>query len=114
TWYVPESRVMHVGGQSTGVTERNAVPRRLPAYWFDSRRRYFARAFGRAHAMAIDLIVLVTYPVGALKRFALRQRHKAAPHYYRDFIRGSVLLPRNRRRERLEDPPALSRRAHGA
>jgi N-acetylglucosaminyl-diphospho-decaprenol L-rhamnosyltransferase len=113
TWYVPQSRVMHVGGQSTGVTERNTAPRRLPGYWFDSRRRYFTKAFGVGRAMAIDLVVLVTYPLGWLKRLALRQRHKTVPHYYRDFIRASVLRARNRGRERLDDPPRLSRRAHG-
>ena len=105
TWYVPQSRVMHVGGQSTGVTERNAGPRRLPAYWFESRRRYFAKAFGTAHAMAIDLVVLAAYPLGCLKRLALRQRHKSTPHYYRDFLRTSVLRARNRR---------LTERAHRA
>ena len=35
TWYVPESRVMHIAGQSTKLTERNAAPIRLPAYWFE-------------------------------------------------------------------------------
>jgi N-acetylglucosaminyl-diphospho-decaprenol L-rhamnosyltransferase len=104
TWYVPQSRVMHIGGQSTGVTERNTAPKRLPAYWFDSRRRYFARAFGAGYAMATDLIVLAAYPIGWLKRLALRQRHKSIPHYYRDFIRGSVLRARNRNFE----PPAPS------
>jgi len=109
TWYVPESRVMHVGGQSTGVTERNVVPRRLPAYWFDSRRRYFAKTFGMRHAMAIDAIVLLAYPLGWLKRFVLRQRHKSIPHYFRDFIRGSMLRARNRKAiAALGDAPALS------
>jgi hypothetical protein len=114
TWYLPESRVMHVGGQSTGVTERNTAAKRLPAYWFDSRRRYFAKAFGTAHAMAIDLVVVVAYPLGWLKRFVLRQRRQTVPHYYRDFIRGSVLRARNRSFGRLDDPPRLTRRAHGA
>lgn len=112
TWYVPESRVMHVGGQSTGVTERNAAPKRLPTYWFDSRRRYFVRAFGTKRAMAIDLVVLLAYPLGWLKRFALRQRRQSVPHYYRDFIRGSVLWARNRSFRPLNDPPPLSQRAH--
>lgn len=97
TWYVPQSRVMHVGGQSTGVTERNTAPRRLPAYWFESRRRYFAKAFGVWHAMAIDLVVLAAYPLGGLKRLLLRQRREAVPHYYRDFIESSLLRARNRR-----------------
>ena len=96
TWYVPASRVMHVGGQSTGVTERNSAPRRLPAYWFESRRRYFAKASGVWHAMAIDLVVLAAYPLGWLKRLALRQGHQSVPHYYRDLVRGSMLRARNR------------------
>jgi N-acetylglucosaminyl-diphospho-decaprenol L-rhamnosyltransferase len=114
TWYVPESRVMHVGGQSTGVTERNSMPKRLPAYWFESRRRYFTKAFGRAHAMLIDLVVLAIYPLGCLKRLALRQRHQSIPHYYRDFVRGSVLRARNRRVERPHHPPQLSDGARSA
>ena len=114
TWYVPESRVMHVGGQSTGVTERNAAAKRLPAYWFESRRRYFAKAFGTAHAMAIDVVVLAAYPLGWLKRFLLRQRRQNVPHYYRDFIRASVLRSRNRTFGRLDDPPRSTHRTHGA
>lgn len=113
TWYVPESRVMHVGGQSTGVTERNTAAKRLPAYWFDSRRRYFVKAFGTAHAMTIDLLVLMAYPLGWLKRFVLRQSRQTVPHYYRDFIRGSVLRARNRNFGRLDDPPRLAHRARG-
>ena len=38
-WYVPQSRVMHIRGQSTGVTALDQKPRRLPKYWFESRRR---------------------------------------------------------------------------
>jgi len=96
TWYVPESRVMHIGGQSTGVTERNVRPKRLPGYWFESRRRYFTMAFGAGHAMAIDLLVLFLYPLGWLKRLALRRRRASIPHFWRDFARNSVLRPRNR------------------
>ena len=114
TWYVPESRVMHIGGQSTGVTERNTAAKRLPAYWFDSRRRYFAKAFGTAHAMAIDLVVLAAYPFGWLKRLVLRQHRQTVPHYYRDFIRASMLRARNRNFERLEVPQRLADRARRA
>jgi hypothetical protein len=114
TWYVPQSRVMHVGGQSTGVTERNTAPKRLPSYWFDSRRRYFAKAFGIGHAMAIDLAVLAAYPLGWLKRCTLRQRTRSVPHYYRDFIRGSVLRARNRTFAQLDEAPRLTQRADGA
>ena len=97
TWYVPESRVMHIGGQSTGVDEWNSHPKRRPAYWFESRRRYFAVAYGIHHAMLIDFLVLLAYPIGWLKRLALRRSPGSVPHFWRDFLRGSILWPQNRR-----------------
>jgi hypothetical protein len=96
TWYVPESRVMHVAGHSTKTMERTGVAKKLPVYWFESRRRYFAVAFGVPHTILIDLIVVLAYPVGLLKRFALGRGSTAVPHYCRDFLRHSVLRSRNR------------------
>lgn len=96
TWYVPESRVMHIMGQSTSVTNVTTEKRRLPDYWFDSRRRYFAASFGIGHAAAIDAVAVIAHALGSLKRFALGRSHRATPHYIRDLIRHSVLWPRNR------------------
>ena len=42
-WFVPGSRVVHHEGASTGI--RN-WKRRRPRYWYESRRRYFVKAFG--------------------------------------------------------------------
>jgi N-acetylglucosaminyl-diphospho-decaprenol L-rhamnosyltransferase len=91
TWYVPESRVMHIGGQSTGVTERNTRPKRLPRYWFESRRRYLTVALGIRQAIAADLLVLAAYPLGWSKRFALGRSDTSIPYFWRDLARASVL-----------------------
>jgi hypothetical protein len=96
TWYVPESRVMHDAGQTTKVMERTGAPTRLPPWWFESRRRYFAVAFGMRRAILIDLLVALAYPIGLLKRLALGRGAAAVPHFCRDFLRHSVLRPRNR------------------
>lgn len=96
TWYVPASRVMHIGGQSTHVTSAAGAPRRLPVYWFESRRRYFAVSFGIRRAMVIDVVATLAYSLGRLKRLALLRRHTANPHFVRDLIRHSVLWPKNR------------------
>jgi N-acetylglucosaminyl-diphospho-decaprenol L-rhamnosyltransferase len=96
TWYVPESRVMHIMGQSTTVTDTTAGLKRLPSYWFESRRRYFAANHGISHAIAIDVVAIVSNAVGWVKRFALRRQDRNVPHYIRDLIRHSVLSPRNR------------------
>lgn len=42
-WFVPESRVVHLEGASTGIQN---IVRRRPRYWYDSRRRYFVKHFG--------------------------------------------------------------------
>ena len=93
TWYVPESRVMHIAGQSTAVTDRTLGPRRLPGYWFESRRRYFAVTFGFSHAVMIDIVAVIANSLGWVKRIALRR--PSTPHYIRDLITHTVLWRRN-------------------
>lgn len=94
TWYVPESRVMHIMGQSTKVTDEKPVQERYPPYWFESRRRYFAVTFGTARAMAIDIAAVMANSLGLLKRMA--QKRRGIPHYIRDLVRHSILWPKNR------------------
>ena len=42
-WYVPESRVMHLEGASTGI---RVAEKRRAKYWYDSRRRFFTKHYG--------------------------------------------------------------------
>ena len=97
TWYVPESRIMHIAGQSTQVDERDASPKRMPHYWFESRRRYFAVTYGVQRAIMIDIVALLAHSLGWLKRILLLRTRTAIPHFLRDLARHSVLWPRNRR-----------------
>jgi GT2 family glycosyltransferase len=95
-WYVPHSRVVHIGGQSTKVTERNAAPRRLPAYWFESRRRYFMMTAGFPRALLIDLTSIVASVLGSTKLMLQGRRRYIVPHYITDLWRHSVLQRKNR------------------
>jgi N-acetylglucosaminyl-diphospho-decaprenol L-rhamnosyltransferase len=94
TWYVAESRVMHIGGQSTTLASNPCE--RLPVYWFESRRRYFAVTFGIARAMAIDLVAVIAHSLGSVKRVIRGRQHTAVPYYIRDLVRHSVFWKRNR------------------
>ncbi len=47
-WYVPQSRIVHIGSVSTGMKTN----RRMPRYWYDSRRHYFIKNHGRGYAFA--------------------------------------------------------------
>jgi len=96
TWHVPQSRVMHIRGQSTGVTVLNERPKRLPAYWFESRRRYYRKNHGLNYAMWADLAALSAGCVGHAKRVLKGQPH--TPYWLRDLLAQSVVWPRNRSR----------------
>ena len=57
-WHEPASRVKHIGGAATGVHSRPSIgaPRpRRPAYWYRSRRRFFALTRGRVTALSAGL-----------------------------------------------------------
>ena len=96
TWYVPQSRVMHIAGQSTMVTERKAEVRRLPPYWFESRRRFFLKSYGLYYSILTDIAAVFSRSIGAIKRYLLRQS-PSIPNYMTDFLRHSTLRATNRR-----------------
>jgi N-acetylglucosaminyl-diphospho-decaprenol L-rhamnosyltransferase len=104
TWYVAESRVMHIGGKITEATNSTGRPKRLPAYWFESRRRYFLVTFGIVRSMTIDLATVAAHLLGSLKRTMQFRRHQAVPYYIRDLLRYGVL-----RRQNWHNPAPRSR-----
>ena len=93
-WYVPQSRVMHVRGQSTGVTALGGKPRPLPRYWFQSRRRYFYKNHGLAYAAAAELAFIAGNGIGTLRHTI--QRRPRTPRLLRDFVSVSLMFSRNR------------------
>jgi N-acetylglucosaminyl-diphospho-decaprenol L-rhamnosyltransferase len=100
-WYVPESRVMHIAGQSSGLTERDRRPPRTPSYWFASRRRYFLKNYGLPGALAADLAFGLGFSLWRVRRALQRKPDPDPPRHLADFWRQSVLFRKNRRL----DPP---------
>ena len=88
--HVPASRVVHLVGQSTGVTRRDVALPRRPSYWFESRNRYFRkhhRAGYRALANASWVIGHMAYKA---KHLIGRGRNDAPPLLLTDFLRHSL------------------------
>jgi len=108
TWYVPKSRVMHIRGQSTQVTDLRDGPKRLPGYWFASRRRYFFVTYGVGRAMMIDVIAIAAQSLGWLKRLIQARRRDAVPHFVRDLLAHTIIRSENR-----EFPPMLCSASFG-
>jgi N-acetylglucosaminyl-diphospho-decaprenol L-rhamnosyltransferase len=92
TWYVPQSVITHIAGQSTGVTGEQALVKRRPQYWFDSRRRYWVKNHGRAYSAATDLVWALAYSTSRLRSWLMRKPSGQPPHYCFDILRNSALF----------------------
>ena len=107
SWYVPKARIMHIGGQSTGLVGLGGAKQgndttkkraRVPSYWFESRRRYFLKNFGPIHAIAADLAFGFGYACWRLRRRLQRKPDLDPPHMLADLWQHSVLAGRCRAR----------------
>jgi N-acetylglucosaminyl-diphospho-decaprenol L-rhamnosyltransferase len=87
TWYVPASRVVHLVGQSTGVTTR---PKRLPSYLFEARRRYFLKNHSVSYAALADACMIFGLCLFRLRVLLTAKQDTTAPHLLKDSIRHSV------------------------
>ena len=91
-WYVPASRVVHLVGQASGVTDKKRPARRRPGYWFESRRRYFTHNHGRLYAIAADAAWMAGFATWRLRRKLQRRPDTDPPHLLGDFAKQSALV----------------------
>ncbi len=91
-WYVPESRVYHAVGAATGISDHRKKAPRRPAYWFESRRRFFIKNFGRLRALFSDLALISGYSLWRMRRWIQRKPDIDPPHFLRDLVFNSVLI----------------------
>ena len=89
TWYVPESRIVHLEGSSSGIAGTGA---RLPAYWFEARRWYFLKNHSAFYASLADAAFLLGFALGELRRRIQGRRNSNPAHLFMDSIRHSVFL----------------------
>ena len=91
-WYVPQSRVMHIVGQSSGISEQHVASCRRPTYWFESRRRYWIKNHGWPYAATTDLVWVISFLIRKLRSAIQRKPRSDPPFYLRDFLRNSALF----------------------
>lgn len=92
TWYLPTSRITHIGGQSSKITGVQKVPIRRPAYWFDSRRRYYLKNYGRRVALAADACHLIGTGLWRVRCAVQGRQDIDPPHFLRDSWQHSVFV----------------------
>lgn len=89
-WHVPASRVVHLEGQSTGVTGAKLALKPRPRYWFDSRARYFRKHLRPTRALVADLIWIAAFGSWRVQRRLRGKPDTDPPGLWADFVRHAV------------------------
>ena len=84
--FVADAPITHLGGASTGMMD---TTRPMPAYWFDSRYRYFRKHHGIAYATGCDLARALGMVIWYVKERALGRPKTGWPHLLRDLLSSS-------------------------
>jgi len=90
TWYVPQSRVVHLEGAATGIVQR--VIKRRPRYWFQARKRFFLKNYGPIYTALVDLAFILGFALWRFRRWALRKPDPDPPKMLWDSIYNSVFV----------------------
>jgi hypothetical protein len=91
-WYVPASRVVHLVGAVSQLSDARKHRKRRPAYWFESRRRYFVKNHGWLYAAMADLAYLAAHSFWRLRRFVQRKEDTDPPRLLIDSLAHSVFI----------------------
>lgn len=90
-WCVPDAKVTHLAGASTGIVTGRSKSRQLPAYWYQSWRRYFAATHGKAGMWLCGLAWLSGHCINAVLALVMPRRRTAGGPNVRDFVRHALL-----------------------
>jgi N-acetylglucosaminyl-diphospho-decaprenol L-rhamnosyltransferase len=91
-WYVPQSRVVHLVGKSTGVTGAEGRVKRRAPYWFQSRRRYFIKHHGVIYAAFADVALGIGTALCMFRNMVQRRGPSSPERFLSDLARQSVVL----------------------
>lgn len=91
TVYVPGSKVAHVGSATTGMKD---LARRMPRFWFDSRRHYFTKNHGLAYFWLANAGQIVGGGILRARRFLFgsRGRRPMPSRFLRDLVSHALRL----------------------
>ncbi len=91
-WYVPESRVVHLVGQTSGVTSADRMQRPRPRFWFESQRRYYLFNHGPIRVVLLDLARTLGLTLNRFVELITRRPPRQPKAMLQDTIRYGFLL----------------------
>lgn len=85
-WHVPSSQIIHLHGQSTGVDD--VCPR--PDCWYESRQRFFCKAYGIPGLLTADLLWLLGHGLFSIRRLLTLAPRSSSEYSVRKLLVGDV------------------------
>ncbi|MFW5432225.1 MAG: glycosyltransferase family 2 protein [Methylophilaceae bacterium] len=101
TWYVPDSKVMHIEGVSTGIKSN----KRRPSYWYESRRRFFIKHHGVIGLVLADVfwaLGRISYALRKMLGIGKKQKNHDPRWLAYDLLKGDIISILTGRAWRLE------------
>lgn len=90
-WACPTSHVFHISGASTGINNHKKAIKRLPNYWFESRRYYYSNNHGKLYFTLVDIALISCKMLWKLRALLQNKEDDTPPHFIRDIIRHSFI-----------------------
>jgi len=87
----PNSRVFHISGASTGINNKDTEIKRRPSYWFESRRHYYIKNYGKAYFLLVDLSFFLGFFLKRLRSFIQQKDAKLPQYFARDTLKHSLI-----------------------
>ena len=83
-WHIPNSKVIHFAGASTEI--RNGSRKRLPCYWFQSRKRYFLKNHGKKYLFLVNVVWSISFSLFRIRQKIQNKQDDSPSYLLRDFV----------------------------
>lgn len=95
-WYAHEAKIFHDAGAATGMRHETARSKRMPEWWFQSRRHYLKKHHGSLYLLSCDLAFLFGRSTKRLIQFFTLSQTEDPERFLSDFARHALLPNRSR------------------
>lgn len=92
-WTCPKSTVFHISGASTGINKPGKAIKRRPKYWFESRRYFYSKNYGKLYFALVDAIFLSGHLFWRLRALFQNKEVTEPPYLLRDVMAHSAVIP---------------------
>ncbi len=89
-WFNPHSSVYHFAGGSTGISSQRKSAKRRPQYWFDSRRYFYCKNYGRLYFALCDLAAMTGLALWKLRLLLQHKDSRDPPGLLQDIAANSL------------------------